>query len=60
MHDVPWLRRGQLGPETTSAMAVIAAAIRKQHPTIPLGIQILSSANKEALAVAKIAGQLES
>jgi membrane complex biogenesis BtpA family protein len=55
MHDLPWMRRQVLAPETVAAMAVVAAAVRRELPTMPLGIQILSSANKEALAVAKAA-----
>jgi len=54
MHDVPYLK-GTVGPEITAAMAVIAKAIR-DAVKLPLGIQILAGANKEALAVAKAAG----
>ncbi len=50
MHDAPYLNR-DLGPEITAAMTGIAAGIKAQA-SIPLGIQILAGANKEALAVA--------
>ncbi len=53
MHDVPYLK-GSVGPEITAAMAVVAKAIR-DAVQLPLGIQILAGANKEALAVAKAA-----
>lgn len=53
MHDVPYLK-GSVGPEITAAMAVVAKAIR-DAVKLPLGIQILAGANKEALAVAKAA-----
>ncbi len=53
MHDVPYTK-GQVGPEITAAMTVVAKAIRKAV-NLPLGIQILAGANKEALAVAKAA-----
>ena len=53
MHDVPYLK-GAVGPEITAAMAVVAKAIRNAV-ALPLGIQILAGANKEALAVAKAA-----
>ena len=56
MHDRPWLGAHQLGPETTAAMAVIANSVRTHYPDLPLGLQILSGANKQALAVAKAAG----
>lgn len=53
MHDVPYLK-GSVGPEITASMAVVAKAIR-DAVKLPLGIQILAGANKEALAVAKAA-----
>jgi conserved hypothetical protein TIGR00259 len=53
MHDVPYLK-GVVGPEITASMAVVAKAIR-EAVDLPLGIQILAGANKEALAVAKAA-----
>ena len=51
MHDVPYLN-GMVGPEIVSSMAVVGREIKKEF-AIPLGIQILAGANKEALAVAK-------
>lgn len=59
MHDVPWLRPDQLGPETTAVMSVVCSTIRRDHPKLPIGLQILSSANKEALAVAMAAGIID-
>lgn len=56
MHDVPYLRRDAVGPEITAAMTAVACALRQQHPDIPIGIQILAAANKQALAVAHAAG----
>lgn len=56
MHDVPYQKNG-VGAEIVSMMTRIAFAI-KQETNLPLGIQILAGANKEALAVAKTA-QLE-
>ena len=53
MHDVPYLK-GAVGPEITASLAVVAKAIR-EAVDLPLGIQILAGANKEALAVAKAA-----
>jgi uncharacterized protein len=54
MHDVPYLR-GSVGPEITSAMTVLALAV-KEASGLPCGIQILAGANHEALAVAHAAG----
>ena len=55
MHDVPYLKR-QVGPEITAAMTRIAAEVRRAFPGVPLGIQILAGANREALAAALAAG----
>ncbi len=53
MHDVPYLK-GNVGPEISSLMTLIAYLI-KQESNLPVGIQILAGANKEALAAAKSA-----
>ncbi len=50
MHDVPYLNNSS-GPEITSTMAIIAYEIKKRTNLI-VGIQILASANKEAIAIA--------
>lgn len=54
MHDTPYLR-GQVEPETTAAMTMVAQAVRNATQ-LPLGIQILAGANLEALGVAVAAG----
>lgn len=54
MHDVPYLR-GNVGPEITAAMTVLALAV-KNASGLPCGIQILAGANHEALAVAHATG----
>lgn len=54
MHDVPYVKNG-VGHEISSLMAIIAYEIKKQTQ-LPIGVQILAAANKEALAVAKSAG----
>ena len=52
MHDRPYLNRG-VGPEIVAAMSAIQMAVREQvGPDLPLGIQILAGANREALAAA--------
>jgi membrane complex biogenesis BtpA family protein len=55
MHDTPYLR-GQVGPEIVASMTAVAIQVRSTVPDLPVGIQILASANREALAVAKAAG----
>jgi len=51
MHDIPYIKKG-VGHEVSSLMCLIAYLI-KQETNLPVGIQILAGANKEALAVAK-------
>ena len=54
MHDVPYLNRN-VGPEVTTLMSLILYEI-KRDINLPLGIQILAGANKEAIASAHSAG----
>lgn len=54
MHDVPYLNRS-VGPEIVAAMTTICAAVR-QAVSLPLGVQILAGANREAVAVAHATG----
>ncbi len=58
MNDIPYLKRN-VGPEITSLMSIIAYEIsnifsvdNSDSESIPLGVQILAGANKEALSVA--------
>lgn len=55
MHDAPYVHGDALGPEITAAMTRVgtdvAAQTTKQGDT-PLGVQILSGGNRNALAVA--------
>ncbi len=55
MHDLPYLR-GTVGPEIVAGMTAVAAAVRAVAPEMPLGVQVLAGANREALAVALAAG----
>lgn len=55
MHDVPYVRADRLGHETVACMTRLAAEIRREIP-IPLGVQVLSGGNRQALAVAAAAG----
>ena len=54
MHDRPYLKGG-VGPEITAAMTAIAREV-KRETGLPLGIQVLAAANREALAVAHASG----
>lgn len=59
MHDVPYAMPPVLGPETYTAMTAICNEVRRTHPDTPMGIQILSAANKAALAVALASGKYD-
>ncbi|KAJ0056715.1 hypothetical protein NL108_012237, partial [Boleophthalmus pectinirostris] len=50
MHDIPYTF--SVGPEVCACMTAVCSAVRGQCPSLPLGVQILSSANHQALAVA--------
>ncbi len=54
MHDVPYLNR-QVGPEIVAAMTAICSAVR-EAVSLPIGVQVLAGANREALAVAHASG----
>jgi hypothetical protein len=54
MHDRPY-EKGRVGPEIVAAMAVAGRAVREAVP-LPLGVQVLAGANREALAVALCCG----
>jgi hypothetical protein len=53
MHDVPYLNR-TVGPEVVAAMTAVCWSVRAAVP-LPLGVQILAGANREAVAVAHAA-----
>jgi hypothetical protein len=54
MHDRPYLRGG-VGPEIVAAMALAVDAVRRAV-AVPVGLQILAGADREAIAVAHAAG----
>jgi len=54
MHDLPYLK-GAVGPEITAAMAVIAREVVRDV-ALPLGLQVLAGANREAVAAALVSG----
>ena len=55
MHDRPYLRR-EVGPEVVATMTVVAHAVRREVPDLPLGIQVLAGANRESIAIAHATG----
>ena len=51
MHDRPYLK-GTVGPEITAAMTAVGHEVRRASE-LPVGVQVLAGANREALAVAQ-------
>jgi membrane complex biogenesis BtpA family protein len=54
MHDTPYLNRN-VGPEVTALMSIILYELRSNFE-LPIGIQILAGANKDAVAAAYSSG----
>ena len=54
MHDRPYLK-GAVGPEVVAAMTAVGQAVRREV-ALPLGVQVLAGANREAVAVALACG----
>lgn len=55
MHDIPYIQNETIGPEVIASMTRVATEVKKIAAKTPCGIQILASANTQALAVAKAA-----
>lgn len=53
MGDVPWLK-GAVDPWTVAAMTLAVQAVQEQG--LPVGIQVLAGANREALGIAAVTG----
>ena len=54
MHDRPYLRAG-VGPEVVATLTAVALEVRRATG-LPLGVQVLAAANREALAIAHACG----
>lgn len=54
MHDIPYVQNENIGPEVIASMARVSQEIKQILPTtIPCGLQVLASANCQAIAIAK-------
>lgn len=42
MHDIPYVKSKELGPEIVSVMTRIATEVKKVIPHIPCGIQVIT------------------
>lgn len=56
MHDLPYVKEQDLGPEIISCMTRICSEVKKIASDIPCGVQILAGNNKAAIAVALATG----
>lgn len=57
MHDAPYLKGDSVGPEISCWMTRIGRAVRETvGPSVPVGLQMLAGANRQALAAAHAAG----
>lgn len=54
MHDTPYLNRN-VGPEITAAMTLLTYEV-KRASGLPVGVQVLAGANREAIAAAFVSG----
>lgn len=54
--DKPFLKQGQIGPETTAFLTAAGCAIRNQLPDIPMGINVHLNGGLQAAAAAKACG----
>jgi len=59
MFDIPWQRPEQIGPETVASITAACTAIKKTIRSLPIGVHVLAGGNKEALAIAKAAGNTQ-
>lgn len=55
MHDAPYVH-GSHGPETAAIMTRVGLAVRNAALWLPMGVQVLSGGNKEAIAIAMASG----
>ncbi len=55
MHDVPYVKSTEVGPEVVASMTRACCELRKIVEDKPIGIQILAGANEAAMAVAQAA-----
>lgn len=53
--DIPFLKPGDIGPETVAAMTAVCVAVR-DAVDVPMGVLCLANATVESLAIAKASG----
>ena len=54
--DWPFLLPEQIGAETTAFLTAAGCAVRREHPEVPLGINIHLNGGIQAVAAAKACG----
>ena len=58
MHDAPYVHAGAGGlhlPEVVAVLTRVAVEVRHAVPELPMGVQVLSGGNREAIAIAHTA-----
>lgn len=55
MHDIPYIQNEHIGAEVIASMTRVSGEIKQMLPNTPCGIQVLASANCQAIAIAKAA-----
>lgn len=57
MHDLPYVKSSQFGPEVIASMTAVTAEVQRvllqEKRNVPVGIQVLACGGKEAIAIAK-------
>ncbi|XP_013413298.1 uncharacterized protein F13E9.13, mitochondrial [Lingula anatina] len=56
MHDVPYVHSTGVGHEITASMSVVCSHVKEVCGSMPVGVQVLAGANKQAIAVALSSG----
>ncbi|XP_018333850.1 uncharacterized protein F13E9.13, mitochondrial [Agrilus planipennis] len=53
MHDLPYVKGTNLGPEITAMMTKVCSETKRLAKNVPCGVQVLATGNKHALAIAQ-------
>jgi len=54
--DIPFVKEVDLGPETPASLAVVVAALRREFPKVPIGVNCLANAVEVSISVAAAGG----
>jgi membrane complex biogenesis BtpA family protein len=54
--DIPFVKPGDVGHETSAALAVVVSELGREHPNVAMGVNCLANAVDTSIAVAAAAG----